>query len=170
VYFTLGVGVAVWATKVEGLTTPPLLAGTEVLLDPAEGPVDPVGMVLPAGGQDSVLPVAVVVLVGIAVIEGISNERAQVVSTTGTPNGHDIRFYWTPSRGYVSGWYDSHFPFSLSLLAFFCHVYGSRKYSRAITGCGLSIRQVCTRVVYFIFVCFIFYSVLGTSAVRIFEL
>jgi len=109
--------VAVWATKVGGSTTARLLAGTEVLLDPVVGLVDQVGMVLLAGGQASVLPAAVV-LVGIAVTEGISNERPQEGSTTGTQSGHDIRFYWTPAGGCVSGWYDSHFPLSLSLLAF----------------------------------------------------
>jgi hypothetical protein len=84
--FTLGGGVAAWATKVVGSTTmAPLLAGTAVLLDPVEGLVDQVGMVLPA---------AAVLLVGMgAVTEAISNERAQEVSMTGTQNGHDIRFF-----------------------------------------------------------------------------
>ncbi|KAF8485850.1 hypothetical protein DFH94DRAFT_157700 [Russula ochroleuca] len=88
----------------------PLLAGTAVLLDLVEGLVDQVGTVLPA---------AAVLLVGMAVTEAISNERAQEGLMTGTQSGHDIRFFAIrPRRGCVSGWYDSHFPFSLSLLAF----------------------------------------------------
>jgi hypothetical protein len=92
--FTLGVEVVVgWATKAEDSTTARLLGGTEVLLDLVVGPVDQVGMVLPAEGQVSVPPVAVVVLVGIAETEDTSNERAQEVSTTGTQSGHDTRYF-----------------------------------------------------------------------------
>jgi hypothetical protein len=69
-----------------------LLAGTEVLLDLVVGPVDQVGMVLPPEGQVTVPPVAVV-LVGMAETEDTSNERAQQVTTTGTQNGHDTRFF-----------------------------------------------------------------------------
>ena len=81
-----------WAIKAADSTTARLLGGTEVLLDLVVGPVDQVGMVLPVQGQDSVPPVAVAVLVGIAVTEDTSNERAQEVTTTGTQNGHDTRF------------------------------------------------------------------------------
>jgi hypothetical protein len=92
--FTLGVEVVVWATKAEDSTTARLLAGTEVLLDLVVGLVDQVGMVLLEGleGQVTVPPVAVV-LVGMAETEDTSNERAQEVSTTGTQNGHDTRFF-----------------------------------------------------------------------------
>jgi len=87
--------VAVWATKAEDSTTARLLAGTGVLLDQEDlvvGLVDQVGMVLLAEGQASVPP-AVVVMVGMAETEDISNGRAQEVSTTGTQNGHDTRFF-----------------------------------------------------------------------------
>ena len=80
-----------WATKAEDSTTARLLAGTEVLLDLVVGLVDQVGMVL-LEGQVTVPPV-VVVLVGMAETEDTSNERAQEVSTTGTQNGHDTRFF-----------------------------------------------------------------------------
>ena len=84
---TLGVGVVAWATKAEGSTTTVrLLAGTEVLLDPVVGPADQVGQV------GMVLPAAAVP-VGMAVTEDTSNERSQEGSTTGTPSGHDIRFF-----------------------------------------------------------------------------
>ena len=93
--FTLGVEVVAWATKAEGSTTARLLAGTEVLLGLVVGLVvglvDQVGMVLPEG-QVTVPPVAVV-LVGMAETEDTSNERAQEVTTTGTQNGHDTRFF-----------------------------------------------------------------------------
>jgi hypothetical protein len=92
IYFTLGVEVVAWATKAEGSTTARLLAGTEVLLDLVVGLVDQVGMVLPEG-QVTVPPVAVA-LVGMAETEDTSNERAQQeVTTTGTQNGHDTRFF-----------------------------------------------------------------------------
>lgn len=85
-----------WATKVEDSTTARLLAGTEVLLDLVlvglVGRVDQVGMVLPAEGQVTVPPAAVV-LVGMAETEDTSNERAQQVTTTGTQNDHDTRFF-----------------------------------------------------------------------------
>ena len=89
--FTLGVEVVAWATKAEGSTTARLLAGTEVLLDLVVGLVDQVGMVL-LEGQVTV-PLVAVVLVGMAETEDTSNERAQEVSTTGTQNGHDTRFF-----------------------------------------------------------------------------
>ena len=109
---------AAWATKAaEGSTTVHLPAGTEVLLDLVVGPVDQadqvglVGMVLPA----------VVLLVGMAVTGDTSNARAQEDSTTGTPSGHDIRFFaMRPLRGCVSGWYDSHFPLCSVSSCFFC--------------------------------------------------
>jgi hypothetical protein len=93
--FTLEVEVVAWATKAGDSMTARLLGGTEVLLDLVVGPVDQVGMVLPAEGQVSVVPpVAVaVVLVGIVETEDTSNERAQEVTTTGTQNGHDTRFF-----------------------------------------------------------------------------
>lgn len=93
IYFTLGAEVVAWATKAEGSATAArLLAGTEVLLDLVVGLVDQVGMVLPEG-QVLVPPVAVV-LVGMAETEDTSNERAQQeVTTTGTQNGHDTRFF-----------------------------------------------------------------------------
>ena len=81
-----------WATKAEGSTTARLLAGTEVLLDLVVGLVDQVGTVL-LEGQVMVPPAAAVVLVGMAETEDTSNERAQEVSTTGTQNGHDTRFF-----------------------------------------------------------------------------
>jgi hypothetical protein len=88
--------VVAWATKVEDSTTARLLAGTEVLLDLVlvglVGRVDQVGMVLPAEGQVTVPPAAVV-LVGMAETEDTSNERAQQVTTTGTQNDHDTRFF-----------------------------------------------------------------------------
>ena len=137
-----------WATKVEdSTTTARLLGGLEVLLDLVVGPVDQVGMVLPAEGRVMPPPVAVV-LVGIAETEDTSNERAPEVSTTGTQNGRDTRFFCncTPSRGFVSGWYDSHFPFSLSL-AFLSFAFVCLSGVVSIAGnywCGLSIRQVYT--------------------------
>ena len=132
-----------------------LLAGTEVLLDPVVGqggPVDQADLV----GLVGMVLLVVVLLVGMAVTGDTSNERFQEDSTTGTPSGHDIRFFaMRPPSGICKWWYDSHFPLSLSLLAF--SVMG-RKYSRANTGCGLlSIRQVYTRVVYF-FYCFVLLS------------
>jgi hypothetical protein len=76
-----------------------LLAGTEVPLDLVVGLVDQVGMVLLAEAQVTVPPV-VVVLVGMAETEDTSNERAQEVTTTGTQNGHDTRFFAiTPQQG-----------------------------------------------------------------------
>jgi len=77
---------------VEDSTTARLLAGTEVLLDLVVGLVDLVGMVLPVEAQVTALPVAVA-LVGMVETEDTSNERAQEVSTTGTQNGHDTRFF-----------------------------------------------------------------------------
>src|SRR6266849_2495099 len=92
-FITLGgVEVVAWATKAEDLASARLLAGAEVRLELVVGPVDQVGMVLPAEGQVSVPPVAVAVLVGIADTEDTSNERAQEVTTTGTQNDHDTRF------------------------------------------------------------------------------
>jgi hypothetical protein len=97
--FALGVEVEAWVSKVEDSTTARLLAGTEVLLDPVVGRADQVGMVLPAEGQVTVPPVAVV-LVGMAETEDFSNERAQEGSTTGTQNGHDTRlFAIAPQQG-----------------------------------------------------------------------
>jgi hypothetical protein len=64
-----------------------LQAGTEVPL----GQVDQVGMVLPAGVQATVLPAAAEAPVVSVVTEDISNERVQVVSTTGTQSGRDTR-------------------------------------------------------------------------------
>jgi hypothetical protein len=88
--------VAAWATKAaEVSTTVSLLAGTEVLLDPVvgqAGPVDQADQVDQVGLVGMVLP-AVVLLVGMAVTGDTSNERAQEDSTTGTPSGHDIRFF-----------------------------------------------------------------------------
>lgn len=86
-----GVEVVAWATKAEGSTTARLLAGTEVLLDLVVGQVDQVGMVL-LEGQVTVPPVPVV-LVGMVETEDTSNERAQEVTTTGTQNDHDTRFF-----------------------------------------------------------------------------
>ena len=106
IYFTLGVEVAAWATKAEeGLTTARLLAGTEVLLDLVVGLVDQVGMVLPVG-QVTGPPVAValVVLVGMAETEDTSNERAQEVTTTGTQNGHDTRFFAIAPQQGICKW------------------------------------------------------------------
>ena len=80
-----------WATKAEGSTTVRLLAGTEVLLDPVEDPV--VGPADQVGQVGMVLPAAAAVPVGMAATEDTSNERAQEGSTTGTPSGHDIRFF-----------------------------------------------------------------------------
>lgn len=95
----LGPEVVAWATKAEDSTTARLLAGTEVLLDLVVGLVDQVGMDLPAEGQVSVPPVAVV-LVGMAETEDTSNERAQEVTTIGTQNGHDTRlFAIAPQQG-----------------------------------------------------------------------
>ena len=79
-----------WATKAEGSTTVRLLAGTEVLLDPVVDPV--VGPADQVGQVGMVLPAAAVP-VGMAATEDTSNERAQEGSTTGTPSGHDIRFF-----------------------------------------------------------------------------
>jgi hypothetical protein len=88
VCFSLGVGVADWATKaVDSMTADRLPAGSEVLRDLVVGPVDQVGLVLPVGAQDSVLPA-----VGMVATEDISSARAQEVSTTGTPSDHDTRF------------------------------------------------------------------------------
>lgn len=97
----LGVEVVAWATKAEDSTTARLLGGTEVLLDLVVGLVDQVGMVLPAEGQGQVtVPPVAVVLVGMAETEDTSNERAQQVSTTGTQNDHDTRFFAiTPQQG-----------------------------------------------------------------------
>lgn len=85
-----------WATKAaEGSTTVHLLAGTEVLLDPVVGQaglVDQVDQADQVGLVGMVLP-AVVLLVGMAVTGDTSNARAQEDSTTGTPSGHDIRFF-----------------------------------------------------------------------------
>ena len=81
-----------WATKVEGSTTAVrLLAGSQDLPDRVVGLVDQVGMVLPAAA----------VLVGMAVTEDISNERAQEGSTTGTQSGHDTRYFFAigPQQG-----------------------------------------------------------------------
>ena len=84
---------AALATKAaEGSTTVHLLAGTEVLLDPVVGLVDQVDQADQVGLVGMVLP-AVVLLVGMAVTGDTSNARAQEDSTTGTPSGHDIRFF-----------------------------------------------------------------------------
>ena len=71
-----------------------LLAGTEALLD-LVGLVGQVGMVLPVEGQEGQVtaPPVVVVLVGMVETEDTSNERAKEVTTTGTQNGHDTRFF-----------------------------------------------------------------------------
>jgi hypothetical protein len=82
--FSLGAEVAGWATKAEVSTTARLPAGTE------EDLLGLVGMVLPEWVRDMVLP-AVVALVVTVVIEAISNERAQEVSTTGTRSGRDTK-------------------------------------------------------------------------------
>jgi hypothetical protein len=85
-----------WATKAEGSTTAHLQAGTEVLLDPVVGPADQADQadqVDQVGQVGMVLLAAAVLPVGMAVTEDTSNERAQEGSTTGTPSGHDIRFF-----------------------------------------------------------------------------
>jgi hypothetical protein len=88
--------VVAWATKAEGSTTVRLLAGTEVLLDPVVDPVvGPADQADQVGQVGMVLPAAAVAVpvVGMAVTEDTSNERSQEGSTTGTPSGHDIRFF-----------------------------------------------------------------------------
>jgi len=101
-----GAEVAAWATKAEdSTTTARLQAGLEVLPDLVVGLVDQVGMVLLGVGQATVPPAAAVgvVMVGMAETEDISNERAQEVTTIGTQNGHDTRFFCncTPAGGCV---------------------------------------------------------------------
>jgi len=86
----IGAEVAVWATKVDS-TTVHLPTGMEDLLDPAVGPVVQVGMVLLAGVL-GLVPPAAVVLADLEVIEDISSERAQEVTTTETQSGHGTRF------------------------------------------------------------------------------
>lgn len=148
---------AVWATKVVDSTTVRLPAGTEDLLDLVVGPVVQVGLVLLVGFQVMVPPVVVpvvvlvVVLVVMEVTEAISSERAQEVTRTETQSGHGTRFVANctpPGEVPVGGM----IAFSAFLLCFFllfcvCLSMGPRKYSLAITGCELLIRQVYTRVV-----------------------
>jgi len=61
------------------------------VVDPVVGPVVQVGMVLQAGVL-VLVPPAAVVLVVLEVIEDISSERAQEVTTTETQSGHGTRF------------------------------------------------------------------------------